>query len=168
MSENFWVNLVGFQLVWWLSILFGNAVIIPVTFILLLHIFFHSQPGSELKVLFFSALLGFSVDISLTLNGVFIFPDSHFPPLWLALLWFGFCATLQISLKYFSDRISLAFLVGGLGGSSTYLAAAKLGAVEFGYGWLSTFLILLVVWTFLYPLLIFLTRRMRREHVAQV
>lgn len=158
-SQNFWVNFTGFQLIWWLSILYGNSAALPVTILILLHLLLHTQPLIELFTLILTSLLGFSIDFLLTLNGVFIFTESEAVPLWLGLLWLGFCATLRNSLSFFSGRYLLSAFVGSVGGSTTYLAAATLGAVELGFSPITVFIILLLIWAGLFPLLIFLSHR---------
>ena len=72
-SECFWINLTGFQLIWWLSVLLGNSAVPVVLLLLVLHIAFHSQPLREIRVLLVCAILGFTVDGLLTLGGVFVF-----------------------------------------------------------------------------------------------
>ncbi|WP_415903309.1 DUF2878 domain-containing protein [Neptuniibacter sp. QD29_5] len=165
MSERFWVNAIGFQLVWWLSILYGNDAVIVVSFIICLHLIFHSDPVLETCIVFSLAALGFVVDSVLTLYGVFEFDNSSFPPFWLLLLWMGFVATLRHSLAFFNNRLLLSALVGAIGGSSTYIAAAKLGAVSLGFSMLSSFLILAAIWLLLFPFLMYFSHRLGARYV---
>ncbi|MCW9052093.1 MAG: DUF2878 domain-containing protein [Motiliproteus sp.] len=126
-SQNLWVNLLGFNLIWWLCILYGDKVLLPVSLLLLLHLLLHRTPVIEMMTLFICGGLGFAVDSLLTLAGVFRFESSSIlPPLWLALLWLSFTATLRQSLRWFRGRYRLAACAGALAGSTTYLAAAQL------------------------------------------
>jgi len=166
-SENKWINFAGFQLVWWLSILFGNLAIGVALAALSLHFLFHSRPFSEMATVFCAAILGFSIDSWLTLTGFFQFDGRDgIPPLWLFMLWMGFAATLRQSLSFFTDRYMLASALGGVGGSSTYIAAAELGAVQLDWGLLNSFLALTIVWSFLFPLLVFLSHLLSQRYAS--
>ncbi len=166
LSCNFWLNLIGFQLIWWSLVLWGNAAV-PIALLLLLpHVFLHAYPRKELQMMLAAALLGYAVDSLLTLSGVFLFsPTDLLPPLWLLVLWFAFAATLNQTLNWFSGRYRLAALIGGPGGSSTYLAASELGAVSFGPGTLLSISLLTLVWALLFPLLVLLKDRIEVRHV---
>ena len=134
LSENIWFNLLWFQAYWWLSILFANSVILPLLCLLSVHLWLHRQWQRELLIIISCGACGFAVDSFLTLLGFFRFsPASLLPPLWLFLLWLGFAATLCQGLKFFAGRWYLAMLAGALGGTSSYFAAAGLGAVTLGW-----------------------------------
>ncbi|WP_432695658.1 DUF2878 domain-containing protein [Marinobacterium sp. YM272] len=157
LSCNFWISLIGFQAIWWSLILWGNSALLPAMLLLLAHLLFHRTPRQELQLMIYVALPGFLVDSMLTLAGVFVFPATAMvAPAWLLLLWFAFAATLNQALGWFSGRYLLAALIGGVGGSSTYIAAAELGAVSLGLGLVPAFLLLTLVWTLLFPFLIWL------------
>lgn len=169
-SERFWVNAIGFQAVWWGSILLGDTAAFAIIALLALHFAFHSQPVVEARVVIASGVLGFSVDLLLTLAGVFTFPSAYLtlalPPVWLLLLWFAFSATLRNSLSILRKYRVLASVLGAVAGASTYIAAAKLGAVELSFGYLATFLLLLPVWAVLFPCLLILTEKLEESYVS--
>ncbi|MDO6563333.1 DUF2878 domain-containing protein [Amphritea sp. 1_MG-2023] len=153
-SDNIWLNLLGFQLAWWCAILMTHHSL-PILFsLLILHLLFHRQPVIETSVLLLCGLTGFAVDVMLTVIGFFQFEASDFPPFWLLLLWFCFSATLRQSLSFFHSRLLLAAVCGGFFGSLTYLTAAHLGVVTLGFPWLSSGLVLMLIWMLLFPLLI--------------
>jgi len=165
MSERFWVNAIGFQVIWWACILYREDAVIVVSFLLTLHLIFHSEPIAEMIIVVALAALGFMIDTALTLSGFFVFSDSLLPPLWLFLLWMGFVATLRQSLAFFSKRFYLGALAGALGGSTTYIAAAKLGAVSLGFSLSQSLLILAAIWLFLFPLLLHVSHRIGEHYV---
>ena len=75
-------------------------------------------------------------------------------PLWLALLWLGFALTLAHGLRWLVvlPRWQQA-LIGGLGGASSYLAGAAMGAVHLPWGlWISGG-VLAVIWVVWLPVL---------------
>lgn len=154
-SGNIWLNLVGFQLIWWSLVIWGNAALVIAMPLLAAHILLHKTPWQELQVMFLVAVPGFLIDSLLTAAGVFQFsPPTVIAPLWLLVLWFAFAATLNQALNWFSGRYLLAALLGGVGGSSTYLAASELGAVALGIGFGQAFIVLTLVWTLLFPFLV--------------
>ncbi len=167
LSCNFWLNLIGFQLIWWALVLWGNAALPFALALLLAHILLHLSPRREFLLMVLAALLGFAVDSLLTLSGVFLFsPTTMFAPLWLLVLWLAFAATLNQALGWFSGRYVLAALLGSVGGSSTYLAASELGAVSFGVGTLAAVALLTMIWALLFPLLVLLKDRIEVRNVC--
>ncbi len=167
MSKNIWINLAGFQLIWWMSVLLGNAALPWVFMMLALHLVFHPERTSEASVMLICALCGIIVDGVLTLLGVFRFAEAGLIlPFWLLALWLAFCATLRQGLIWFRGRYLLAALSGGLSAALTYMAAAKLGAVELGFTDGQTFLLLTLIWSGLFPLLLLLSQRLERNYVG--
>ncbi|WP_290704346.1 DUF2878 domain-containing protein [Amphritea sp.] len=156
-SQILWVNLGGGQLCWWCAILLADSSLMILAALIILHLLFHRHPAHETAVLLSCGLTGFAVDLLLTATGVFRFGISAFPPLWLLFLWFCFSATLRQSMTYFHGRWVLAAICGGIFGSLTYIAAGNFGAVVFGLPLLQTFLLLMLVWMVLFPLLLWLS-----------
>ena len=157
LSQKWWINLAGFQLAWWSAILLTHYSL-PVLVILLGgHLLFHRHPLNEFFVLLLCGFTGFGVDLLLTVSGVFTFAPAVFPPLWLLLLWFCFSATLKQSLHFFYGRWLVASVCGGVSASLTYLAAAKLGAVTITLPFVPGFIVLMLVWMALFPLLLWLS-----------
>jgi hypothetical protein len=116
------------------------------------------------------SVLGYAVDTALTFVGVFVFYEHgggvYMPPLWLLLLWMGFSATLRQSLVFFMDKLPLASICGALAGSLTYVAAANLGAVSFGYSVAHTAYLLAVIWAILFPLLLWISELLGETHAT--
>lgn len=171
LTQTFWVNLVGFQMVWWLSILGRDTTQSIIVLLLAVRFLHHARPRHELKVVFVCGIVGYAVDAALAYAGVFVFQEHgggvHLPPLWLLLLWFGFSATLRQSLVFFADRLLLGAACGAIAGSLTYLAAAHLGAVNLGYSTLATACLLALIWAVLFPALVWLSDRLGEFHVVK-
>ncbi len=166
-SQAWWINLIGFQLAWWLSVLYGNQALPFVAVLIAVHLLFHSTPKVELFVLVSCTLLGMLVDASLTLTGIFVFAHDHaWPPVWLALLWLSFAATLRQGLHWFKGRYLLSALVGSLAGAASYLAAGRLGAVSFGVTEIEAALLLALIWMMLFPALMKLASAMEEHRVS--
>ena len=165
-SEAWWINLIGFQLAWWLSVLYGNQALPFVAVFIAVHLLLHSTPKVELFVLVSCTLLGMVVDTWLTYSGVFVFAQGHaWPPLWLALLWLSFSATLRQGLHWFRGRYLLSALAGSLAGTGSYLAAERLGAVSFGIAETEVALLLALIWMLLFPALMKLSSALEDHRV---
>lgn len=158
LSWKIWINFFSFNLIWALSIFSGNASMLWVLLLLLLHFLIITKPVIELLVVLATALLGYSVDCLLTLLGVFKFVQVQgITPIWLILLWIGFCSTLRHSLNFFSEKYLIASLAGAIAGSFTYLLAAHFGAVELPLSSVISVAVLASVWAALFPALLWLS-----------
>jgi hypothetical protein len=80
-------------------------------------------------------------------------------PYWLALLWLIFSLSLKYSLVFF-QRIHIIgqALFGGIFGTLSYIAGAEFGAVDLPYGLWVTVGVLAVIWSVLFPVLLFVSR----------
>ena len=160
LSQNFWVNLIGFNLAWYLCVFMGNEALLYVSFLLFLHLLFHKQPFIEILIVFIVGILGFCVDLFLTLIDFFEFEGGLIvPPLWLMALWFCFCATLRQSLSFFNDRTVLAAFFGALGGSSSYIAGGFVGVVSFSLPLVVSAFVISFIWMILFPSLLWLSQQ---------
>ena len=156
-SEYFWVNLLGFNLLWSLSVFYGDQALAFVSILLILHLFFHSSPVSEMVIIGLAGAIGYAVDSVLMQQGIFAFGSGLFDASWgLAPAWF--CATLRQSLRFFANHLGLSALVGAVVGSLTYLLASALGAVVFPLSSVVTVLMLAAIWAVLFPLLLWVSR----------
>lgn len=178
-SQNFWINLIGFQIIWWVCVLFGNTWLAITWALLGCHLLFHREPISEACYILICATIGFGIDALLTFKGIFIFQESVFqdsslkesssiPPLWLFALWISFSATLRQSLGFFSKHYVLAAILGAVGGSGSYLTAEKFDQVSFGFPTWDTGFLLAFIWLILFPLLIWISHYIPRGRYAKV
>jgi hypothetical protein len=152
-----WVNLMGFNLIWALSIFIGNDALLWVAVLLLLHFVFVAKRWVELPIVLVAALVGYSVDCVLTLVGVFKFEQAQgITPVWLLFLWLGFCSTLGHSLHFFSEKYCMASIAGAIAGSVTYFSAAHFGAVELPLSPVMSAAVLACVWALLFPALLWI------------
>lgn len=134
-----WLNLVGFQGLWWLTILTvaeGQVWIGPIAVLALaaLQIALLPDRGAELRAWLLVALPGFLLDSALAAGGAFGFPQDPWllgvlPP-WMAALWLSFAMTVRHGLAWLHGRPVLAAAFGLLGGPATYLAGSKFSALS--------------------------------------
>lgn len=157
-TKAFWmINFVIFQLVWWLLVLKGNTALEFGAALILLHFILSPSKICDLKLMLLIAPIGIIIDTGLLLTGVFEFTQF---PFWLGLLWLMLTLTFQHSLtpfRFFS--IGLQSLLGGIFGTLSYFAGAKLNAVMLPLDLPLSLLILFIIWSIFFPLSLFITQR---------
>lgn len=157
---SFWLNVVGFQLCWFASVL-GAANGIPgfgplvVGIWLALHLSMN-RTTSEIPLVVVAALAGYILDSLLVALGFISFPahaSYGWPsPLWMVGLWAAFAATLRWSLSWLSYRLVIASALGAIAGPLSYYAGSRLGAIELPAGvW--SFVGIAVEWAIAMPAL---------------
>ncbi|WP_111909887.1 DUF2878 domain-containing protein [Aeromonas media] len=154
-----WAHLLGFNLYWLLAVKWQQLG--PLLLMLLLHFLFSPRRRQDWRLIPV-ALAGCLLDILLWLLGLFQFPSGF--PLWLLLLWCGFALTLSHGLRWLRPlpRWQQA-LFGMVGGASSYVAGAAMGAVHLPWGiWISTAL-LAVIWMWWLPVLLWVTVTLEGE-----
>lgn len=163
------INVVGFQLCW-LGLVLQWPLAMPIAAAYLLWHGLVVADASERRLLVLVALGGILMDGLLTTLGVFRFqPEPLWIPLWLTFLWIVFATTLKHSLYWAWTRAWWFIPLSGLGSASSYLAGARLGAVDLPLGYALTTLILLCVWSLFWTALWLSHRRdarSRNTHAA--
>ena len=151
---------VGFQLFWFSCVLGQNNWLFLSVPLLASHFIFSPQRARDFKILSL-AIIGISIDFALTLSGFFIFST---PPFWLALLWLGFIISLDHSLQWLAKLPPyIQALFGGIAGCLSYLTGEKFSAVDFGFSYSTSVVILLCIWCVLMPTLYKLLRLIPRK-----
>lgn len=157
-NQWFWVQLALFQSLWLISVIGQNDWILLAAIIIALHFILTPGLKQDLRIIPL-ALIGITIDATLTFSGVFSF--STFP-YWLVFLWFGFVLSLGHSLQWLKKiPVSVLIPLGAIMGSASYLSGWKLEAVDLPMGVVSTAIVLAVVWALLLPLMLKLDTRIR-------
>lgn len=153
----FWAQAIGFQALWFNAILGQNQWLLLGIALLFCSVFFSPKRRDDLK-LWPLACIGLAGDAVLTLTGIFVFEQF---PLWLATVWFGFVFTLNHSMQWLQRvKLPLQIVIGAIAGTLSYLAGARLGAVDLPYGqWISA-IVLAAYWGALLPGLLMMSRRL--------
>lgn len=150
----------------WLTAVLGREDWLPLTIALLaVHLLAAKYPGVEFRSAIPLAGLGLTIDGALSALGFFHFEQGVWLPPWLMYLWLGFVMCLHRSLQFFERHWLIAIGGGGIGGTFSYWSAMRLDAVEFGFTTPFTLACLVVQWSLLFPLLIFLNQRLRNLHI---
>ena len=123
-------NSIGFQIIWWVLILWGNEFLWPVAIALLTHIYFCTDRSYELKSILIYSTPGMILDSLLTHFNVFHFQSHTLIPIWLMALWITFACSLNHSMKWtFKSYKHLSF-IGLLGLPLCYLASERMGVIN--------------------------------------
>ncbi len=127
------INVVGFQIVWLLSVLGGASAnwqmaMIAAVIFAALSFLMSRQRMLDLRTLLIALIVGFTMDSILAQSG-FIryaspFPSLNWAPLWIMALWLGFAMTLNHSLRIIYQDAWRTFLFGFIGGPIAYGIAA--------------------------------------------
>ena len=150
------INLLMFQAVWWLSILYLNSSLWLTIPLLLVHFGLSSEVRQDLSLMLKVAIFGFAFDSALMLAGVFQFQQF---PFWLLLIWCHFAISLRYSLG-FAHKLNWQFnaLLGGIFGCLSYLAGARFEAVVLPLELFYSALILFFVWLVMFPMFVNVSR----------
>ena len=101
----------------------------------LVHLFLAAAPVQDAKLILPIGIFGFGVDRLQASAGVYAFaPTSAAPwlgPPWMKALSIIFAKTLNASMLWLAGRYRLAAVLGALCGPVSYVAGARLGAIEF-------------------------------------
>lgn len=166
---NFWISLIGYQLVWFAAVIgAGHGRTWPALLGLALYAawqFTHSAGRAiDLKLVATALLLGGVLDGGLIHFGLARYatawPLADFAPAWILALWATFALTLTQSLTYLQTRLRLAALLGAIGGPLAYQGAARgWQVVTFAAPAWHALLWLALGWGIAAPLLAWLARR---------
>lgn len=159
-------NAIGFQLVWiccvagaargayWLGPmaagLFAAATLS-----------FDGKTREDATALILTLPLGIALDSAFSATGWLRYAgnsEAGLAPIWIGALWLAFAFSLNHSLGFLRERLALAALLGLLCAPLSYVAAERLGAVEFAGPRSATFVLLAASWASLLPMLLGLLR----------
>lgn len=157
------INFILFQSIWFGCILIGNSFLPIALGLVAFHLYYTKCSKSDVAIITASVFIGLFVDSILMAFGVFEFNHGVVIPFlippWLVVIWAGFAMTLNHSLRYFQYKPWLAFIGGSVSGPLSYLAGARLGAIEVPLGLWQTAITFAVIWG---PLFLLLTQWAKR------
>ena len=162
------VNIVAFQLSWWGCILgaakgltyLGPAMMI---IFLIVHYFLFVTDIRELYLVAIFGVLGTLIDSLMFLSGSFIYSGSYTPdifvaPLWITAMWAGFSATVNHSMSWLKGKWLLMVAAGIVFGPAAYFTGEKFGAIEFHLSFLSSAIVIAIVWGLSMPLIYYVNQ----------
>lgn len=102
--------------------------------LVLVHLVVAPHRGQEAGLILLSGLLGFLADTAQASLGLYAFTNTSVAPWlcppWMVALWMLFATTLNSSMRWLAGRFALGAALGALFGPLSYLAGARLGAIE--------------------------------------
>ena len=117
---------------------------------------FTSSRKQDLIFMLCVSAIGIFLDHANAYFGILSFPNSNADftmiPLWLIVLWLVFSLMIPHSLNWLRNNTWLAFVLGGLGGSSSYWLGHKLGALNLAEPLTFSLTIDLIQWAILLPI----------------
>lgn len=133
------LNALLFQVGWFCCVLSGaNSMPWFGTSAALLIVAWHlanaARPSRELTLILIAGTLGAVWDSLLVYAGLLQYPSGTLvagtAPHWIVAMWLLFATTINVSLRWFKTRLTLAALTGALAGPAAYFAGYKLGGVQ--------------------------------------
>ena len=164
------LNLAAFYLGWFVCVVgaargqlwLGPALVAA---FLLAHVYRSRDPRHETRLILVVALFGFTFDTLLASAGLFSFARTSIAawlsPPWMVALWMIFATTLNASLAWLDQRRALAAALGALSGPASYVAGARLGAIELPANALASLIGLALAWAFAMPALLWINQNLR-------
>jgi hypothetical protein len=158
----FIANLVLFQLGWFLAIFGGDAALLIIIPLILLHFILSPSRSQDFLAVFLAVLFGLLHDSLLIYVGILLIDSHNFlPPLWLISLWALLGITLLHSMKWIYERPWIAAVSGAIAAPLSYLAGVKLSTAEWGQPLTICLLTIALMWLLLLPLHRFLFLRVK-------
>lgn len=128
--------------------------------LVLIHLFLIAAPVQEAKLIALIGIFGFAVDTLQASAGLYAFARTSAAPwlcpLWMVALWMIFATTLNASMSWLAGRYRLAAVLGALCGPVSYVAGARLGAIELSAPASASLVGIAIVWACVMPSLLWL------------
>jgi hypothetical protein len=119
----------------------------------------------ELALMMIAAVVGVIVDSATVRLGVLRFASPHgpegFAPVWVVGMWAQFAILFHFCLDWLSGRYWLSVLLGAVGGPLSFVAGARIGAVDVLPPVGRSLAILAVFWALALPTLLVCADRLR-------
>ena len=148
------INLVLFQVGWFVCVVGGDIYAVAFTLIaLFIHNWLVLSDPAEWKLIGVVVVVGCLWDLLMVQAGVIHFGDPTLLgiPVWLVCLWLLFATTFMHALFWMSRHLPLAMVFAALMGPASYWLGSNLTNAEFGPPLLTSLLFMSVGWALLFP-----------------
>ena len=166
---NFWLSLIGYQVVWFAAVIGASRGMVwpgmlGMLVYALVQLFGARHYRMDLTLIAAALVCGFVLDGALVRTGLAsyaaMWPSVAIAPAWILALWATFALTFTQSLRYLQTRLWLAALLGLIGGPLAYLGAARgWQVVSFATPAWHGLVVLAAGWALATPALAWLARR---------
>jgi hypothetical protein len=180
MNRDNWINMLWMQALWFGAVIGAAQNQLWLAPVLLMGFaFWEFRPVrrvyGDFQLMLVAVLIGLILDTTWVKLGWIEFAAgwalSERAPLWILLLWAGLALTLNHSLAWLQSRLLLAAVLGGVSSPLSYLAAARLGAVDIVTESGVWFVGLGLSWGLALPILLWLAshlKQLKQEEQADV
>jgi len=161
-------NFILFQLAWFITIFSATYGMpyIGMLFTLLWmmgHLSFISpNREKEIKLLIFSALVGYILESILVLSNIVSYPTQaqfgFLAPVWMVTLWINLAATINFSLSWLKNSYIITSLMAAIAGPLAYSAGAKIGAIIIDD--INALIVISIMWSIAMPLLFYFSNNL--------
>lgn len=168
---KFWINLVGYQLVWFCTVIGAGhglawPALLAVALFAAMQLTISDNRRVDLQLVGVAVLIGIVLEGTLAYSGL-VHYTAHVPalppggaPLWILALWAAFALTLRQSLRYLQAHPRIAALLGAIGAPLAYASASRgWSAVTFAAPAWHALVVIGMGWAIGMPLLATLARR---------
>jgi uncharacterized protein DUF2878 len=128
--------------------------------LLLVHLALTPTPIQETRLILLIGIFGFAIDTLQASAGLYAFTRTSAAPwlcpLWMVALWMIFATTLNASMAWLAGRYGLAAALGAVCGPASYVAGARLGAIELPAHARLSLVGIAIVWACVMPTLLWL------------
>jgi hypothetical protein len=128
--------------------------------LLLVHLALTSNRGQEASLILLAGLMGFAGDTVQASIGLYAFTDTSIAPWlcppWMVALWMLFATTLNSSMRWLAGRYGLGSVLGAVFGPLSYVAGARLGAIDLYANTPLTLAAIAIAWAGVMPTLLWL------------
>jgi uncharacterized protein DUF2878 len=132
--------------------------------LVLTHLSLTPRAVQETWLILAIGLFGFVIDTVQASAGLYAFtrtsPAVWLCPLWMVALWMVFATTLNSSMAWLAGRSRLAAVLGAICGPVSYVAGARLGAIDLPAHVGMSLLGIAIVWACVMPTLFWLRNRL--------
>lgn len=177
MKARIIINLVGFQLCWWLCVAYGNTWLLaaPLMWVVAQPLLLQHISGRREKYLFniqseylliaATVAIGAATESLLCLVGIWAQPAHFILPAWLLVLWALLAGCLYHSFAWLAGRLVLGGALAAISAPLSYIAGAALNEnYDLVNGWQPLIKIALV-WSLIFPLLLWLAVQFAKRQV---
>ena len=161
------INIVAFQVAWFCAVISAGqgmpwAGAIAMLIAIAYHLMTAQRPVMEFMLVLLCGGIGAIWDSLLVAVGILAYPSGNlipnFAPYWIVVMWMLFATTLNVSLGWLKNRLSMAIFFGAIGGPLAFFTGQKLGGVIM-VDFTTAMTVLAVGWGTLTPLLLSLATR---------
>ena len=163
------LNAIIFYTYWWLSFWGASKDIYYIgpliaTFYFIVHFVLIKDKLKEFKYMLFCICVGFIFESILLYSGFISYnglinQKYSVVPIWVFLLWGGYALTVFHSFKYVIGRYLVSFIIGAFLGPLIYIAGDRVGAVYLNYEITFSYIVLMVMWSIVFPIMNYVSVR---------